>query len=594
MTRPATFPSPILHVLAAWLIAAGAAAQSAPPPASDPGEQTFFESIDVNVVNVEVYVTDRQGQRVQGLTRDDFQLLEDGKAVDITNFYAVSEDATAPLAPTPEDAAAEPPATTAPQDSQKLYLAIFIDNRTLVPSARKPLLDSVQEFVSRLAPGDRILLASYDGAVKVRQGLTSDPAELRAALEEMATVAPHGISRDAERRMLLRQLDAASPVSTGEADESQGPQSAPILADQLYQGIRSYGQMQHDETRSAMVLLKEFVDSLAGLPGRKALLFVSGGISLRPAEALLRAWESRFSSLAQEVGFTRFDFQQFDATPLIKELIDHANSNRVTFYVLSATTELSGVSAESGLSLNFSSELETTERMNLQMSMQMIAGGTGGLASIDSAGGPLLTRMRDDFHTYYSLGYVPQKGRDGRKRKVEVKTRDRSLVVRHREAHNERTDRERMTSRARSALLLGEEDNPLEVALDFGRETRNDKGQYEVEVLVKFPLAKVVLVPQDQFHEGRLRLFLGARDSHGRSSPISEVEMPIRVPNDQLLTALGQVGAYRMTMLLRPEAHTVAVAVRDELGNAESTARADYTPGQQETSQPSAAAEPGT
>src|SRR5689334_8108116 len=53
--------------------------------------QTFFESIDVNVVNVEVYVTDRDGKRVQGLTRDDFQVLEDGKPVEITNFYAVSE-----------------------------------------------------------------------------------------------------------------------------------------------------------------------------------------------------------------------------------------------------------------------------------------------------------------------------------------------------------------------------------------------------------------------------------------------------------------------------------------------------------------------
>lgn len=593
MIRSVSFPSPspILRTLAAGLIAASAMAQSAPPEA---GEQTFFESIDVNVVNVEVYVTDRDGNRVQGLTQDDFQLLEDGKEVDITNFYAVAgeQDAAVPEA-TPGAGSLEPLAP-ASEVSQKLYLAIFIDNRTLVPASRKRLLDSVQEFVSRLAPGDRILLASYDGSIQVRQGLTSDPAALRAALEEMAKVAPHGISRDADRRMLLRQLDAASPVGRGGADESQGPQSAAILADQLYQNIRSYGQMQHDETRAAMATMKEFVDSLAGLPGRKALLYVSGGISLRPAEALLRAWESRFSSLAQQVGFTRFDFQQFDATPMVKELIDHANSNRVTFYALAGTTELSGVSAESGLSLNFSTELETTERMNLQMSMEMIATGTGGLASIDAGAGSFLDRMRDDFHAYYSLGYVPQQGRDGRKRKVQVKTRDRSLVVRHREAHNERTDRDRMTSRARSALLLGEQDNPLEVALDFGREKRNDKGQYEVEVLVKFPLAKVVLVPQDQFHEGKLRLFLGARDSQGRSSPISEIEMPIRVPNDQLLTALGQVAAYRMNMLLRPEAHTVAVAVRDELGNAESTASAEYTPGQQEQAPPTATAEPGT
>jgi hypothetical protein len=155
----------------------------------------------------------------------------------------------------------------------------------------------------------------------------------------------------------------------------------------------------------------------------------------------------------------------------------------------------------------------------------------------------MLDRMRQDFDTYYSLGYIPQKGRDGRRRKVDVKLRDRSLVVRHRETHRERTMPERMASRTMSALLLGEEDNPLEVALEFGKEKKNDKGQYELEVLVKFPLANLVLLPQDKFHEGKLLLFISARDSHGRTSPIQQVAVPIRVPNDQLLTALGQVGA---------------------------------------------------
>jgi hypothetical protein len=148
-----------------------------------------------------------------------------------------------------------------------------------------------------------------------------------------------------------------------------------------------------------------------------------------------------------------------------------------------------------------------------------------------------------------------------------------------------------MTSRAMAALVLGEDDNPLEVSVELGKEKTNAKGQIEVEVLVKFPLANLVLVPQDQFHEGHLSLFIGARDSHGRSSDITEVDVPIRVPNDQLLTALGQVGAWKTTMLLRPEAHTIAVAVRDRVGNIDSTARAEYTPAAPE---PAPEGEPGT
>src|SRR5688572_28844226 len=48
--------------------------------------QLITEQIDVRVVNVDVVVTDRQGHRLPGLTRDDFQLFEDGKPVEIAYF----------------------------------------------------------------------------------------------------------------------------------------------------------------------------------------------------------------------------------------------------------------------------------------------------------------------------------------------------------------------------------------------------------------------------------------------------------------------------------------------------------------------------
>jgi VWFA-related protein len=587
-------PRPTLQLLAAILLPAATAwAQTAAAPPAEAQDPTFYESIDVNVANVEVYVTDKQGKRVLGLTKDDFQVFEDGQPVAITNFFAMSEGQPAAPPERPgeaeEKAAAEAPAAApAARPDQRLYLAIFLDNRTLVPATRKRVLDSVKEFVSRLQPGDRILLAGYDNSVVIRQGLTNDPEALSAALEDVARAAPGGASRDSERQHILRQIDASDPVGGAQGGESQRSQAAIIIAQQLYQDIKLFGTEQLEETRAALRALEQFVDSLAGLPGRKAVLYVSGGMSLRPAEALMRAWETKFGSLGPSVGFSPFDGRRDDATPFLKDLVDHANANRVTFYALGSTTELSGVSAESTASTILTTEIAVTETMNLQSSLEMIADGTGGLASIDASERPLIDRMRQDFDTYYSLGYVPRSGRDGKKRKVEVKTRNAALTVRHRGTRNERTERERMTSRAMAALLLGEDDNPLEVSLELGKEKTNAKGQVEVEVLVKFPLANLVLVPQDQFHEGHLSLFIGARDSHGRSSAITEVDVPIRVPNDQLLTALGQIGAWKTTMLLRPEPHTVAVAVRDRVGNVDSTARAEYTP------RPAAEGEPGT
>jgi VWFA-related protein len=580
--------------LSAAFLAAAATAQTAPANPANTEDQTFYESIDVNVANVEVYVTDPQGKRVQGLTKDDFQILEDGQPVEITNFFAMSEGQTAAVADTgteeaPEEAAMPAAAhAVAKPDAQRLYLAVFFDNRTLVPATRKRALDSVKEFVSHLQPGDRILLAGYDSSVVIRQGLTNDPAALDAALSEVARSAPGGASRDAERQSMLRQIDAAYPADGG-AGESQRALAAIAIAEQLYQEIKLFGTQQLEESRAALLALRQFVDSLAGLPGRKAVLYVSGGISLRPAEALLSAWERKFPNLRDEVSFSAFDGRRDDATPLLEDLIEHANANRVIFYTLGSTTDLSGISAENTASTYLTTEMAVTEKMNIQTSLQMIADGTGGLASIDTAERPLLDRMRQDFDTYYSLGYVPHNGRDGKNRKVVVKTRNATLTVRHRGTRSERTERERMTSRAMAALLLGEDDNPLEVSIELGKAKTNAKGQIEVEVLVKFPLANLVLMPQDQYHEGHLRLFIGARDSHGRTSDITEVDVPIRVPNDQLLTALGQIGAWKTTMLLRPEPNTLAVAVRDLFGNVDSTARAEFTP-----ATPEAEGAPGT
>jgi len=51
--------------------------QQAPPPASDEPLQTF--KAEVNVVNVFFNVKDKHGMLIPNLTKDDFQVMEDGK-----------------------------------------------------------------------------------------------------------------------------------------------------------------------------------------------------------------------------------------------------------------------------------------------------------------------------------------------------------------------------------------------------------------------------------------------------------------------------------------------------------------------------------
>jgi hypothetical protein len=48
----------------------------------------FFDTVQVNLINVDVCVTDRAGRPVTGLQLEDFEVFEDGHSVKVTNFFA--------------------------------------------------------------------------------------------------------------------------------------------------------------------------------------------------------------------------------------------------------------------------------------------------------------------------------------------------------------------------------------------------------------------------------------------------------------------------------------------------------------------------
>ncbi len=84
------------------------------------------EVIDVSVTNVEIIATDSKGNHVRGLTRDDFELYENGTLQPITNLF----EASAGAAP---DAAAVP-----------RRLVVYFDDSTLLPNNRKQLIPAMK------------------------------------------------------------------------------------------------------------------------------------------------------------------------------------------------------------------------------------------------------------------------------------------------------------------------------------------------------------------------------------------------------------------------------------------------------------------
>ena len=533
--------------------------------------ETFVDTVDVRVVNVDVYVTDKQGKRITGLTRGDFRLFEDGREVPITNFYAVEDGRPAAVLPpahprTAEDGAPAPapaPATIeeVPRD-QQLHLVIYVDNFNIRPEHRNRVLDEIGYFVStKLQRGDRAMLVSYDRSLKVRQPFTSDPQLLVRAMEEVARVTGHGVSRDEERRQAFERIA-----------ETQSPNAAQAYA-------RTYAESMQNDLSFTVGAIKELIDYLAGLPGRKAILYVSDGIPMVPGQEAFEALDQKFGG-----GRYMSDAFGYDFSRRFTELTHAANSNRVSFYTIDAAglRLYSSFTAEK-TAVDASIRVDGTINSNLQSPLRYMADTTGGVSIVNTNNTlPMLERIAEDFESYYSLGFSPAHAGSGRYHRLEVRLADgrRGLVVRHREGYRDKTIEAQMTDGTVSALRFAVEDNPLGVSLGFGElQPREDRRTWIVPVDVEVPLDRIALIPRAGTHEGRLRLYVAAIDERGDASPVQQVAVPISIPDADIEAARGQTYRYTVPLLMRGGQHRVAVGLRDELGAQESFVIEDVTVG---------------
>ena len=556
--------------------------------------QTIFRGrTEVNVVSVDVVVTDREGNPVRDLQPDDFELYVDGQPVEIGNFYAVVGgrpilgDTGGPTTleitsqPLPEEPAERP-----------LHLILYVDNANLTATHRARVFDRLREFLlANRQLGARIMLLSNDHSLVLRQGLTSTPHDIFVALSELEKTATNGPRFDVDRREIVRAIErvnveAASGVFGVKGDVSQSEQQAAYeaaaQATPILNQIRAYSAQRSQHNRKRLAVLRQLIDTAAGMPGRKTVLYVSDGLSLRPGASLFEAYARRFESIGSLAGQTSADAEAIrdDITPELDRLLQHANASRVTFYTFdaspAASLEHGAAGSDQTSGGNFASwndSMASTEQANNQDSLRRLAAGTGGrFAAAHSAYDTVFAGLVNDFEHYYSLGFIADSSAETEPRKLEVKVRGQGLTAHHRSSYRDKPVVELAAERAQAALLLDHLENPFEIVLATEQPSPRDDGTYTVPLRVQIPIAKMVLLPGKTDHQGRLSMFVAVRDTKGRTSGVHRHLCPVRIPNADVLTALGSNASCGVQLQMRPGPQRIAVSVLDELTNVDSTA----------------------
>jgi len=126
------------------------------------------ERIEVSVVNVDVTVTDH-GKPVYGLTREDFEVLDDGAPQTVTNFYAVDDR------------------ETFQDDRFRRKVLLLIDSRTMTRFTRDRALARLETYINdQFRTGEYVWsIASMDSSLRILMPPTSDKRTILDALRDI-------------------------------------------------------------------------------------------------------------------------------------------------------------------------------------------------------------------------------------------------------------------------------------------------------------------------------------------------------------------------------------------------------------------------
>lgn len=397
-------------------------ARVAGPAAPQAGPGTL-PPVGVELVQLDVAVTDANGRAVAGLTALDFEVREDGKpqAVAYFGMEGRAEDAVpAPVLakPLPPSELIAPPAKPAPPRPSSRQIVIAVDDLHISPANLVSAVAALKKFVDeQVNEDDRVALVTTSGSSGHSQELTRDREGLRRAIDRLSRLqqrrvafgdVPHLTEYQAELidrgdvEALRVAVDEIRQENT-DADENMARILAGQRAHSMLVEIMNY-------TGQALGTIEGVVSALAPLPGRKMVVLCSDGFL---------------------VGLGSGDSRHFD----LRRIVDAATRSGVVLYALDTrglVSEVPGGDASfSGPPvLTAPGQRESLERRSvfaMRDGMTALAEDTGGMLvtnSNDLSAG--LDRVLRDSQSYYVLAYeAANPKRDGKFRKIEVRVRGR-------------------------------------------------------------------------------------------------------------------------------------------------------------------------
>lgn len=563
----------------------------AQPPGDRSPAGTFRDDIQVELVEIDVLVTDRRGRPVTDLSVEDFEVHEDGERMELTLFRGPDPRSAASRGRRPADdrqwtEGPEPQPDAAGAGPSSLVV-VYVDVHGTSPGNRQRLARQIAEFLARQRPdgATRYLLATGTRELRIQQPATSDPARLAALVADVANDKWRESYSDSRVRvaMLMKIIDEYEICLNIETPFVQcDPCSDPMGA---YRAIAADYRAQMLTRNDVTVRnLAELMTALGGVPGPKALVYVGESLTLKPGEEMYHYLGELCPADTSGTMTLRMLSAEEDSTTLLNRLASFSNANRVTLYPIDAGGLRSSSSADArfgGVMTTESGRSSGTYRLsnalipstandqiriaNHQNPLSLMADETGGRAAFNvQRPDDVLEDLLHGFRSSYSLGYNPPPESRYPIRQVQVRlTRPRpNWKLDYRRSYVLKTREQRLADRLFAALLLDEQENPLDVAVGFGEAGEaEDRRLRTVPVQVDVPGASLALLPTSSGETARVRIYLIAEHEDGGRTGMRQKTLVFHAAK---VRGEGTVLPVVVNIDLPLGTSSVAVGVRDE------------------------------
>lgn len=530
-----------------------------PQPANPP-----VLKVTTHLVLVDVVVTDGSGRPVTDLKQTDFEVKENGKPQDVVAFAFQPP----PPPPVPGKPAYKP-FTLSPgvfTNLRNLNGEVGPPTILLIDGLNTPFKDQpymrqqLVKYLQHLEPGRNVAIYTLGTRLRMIQDFTSDPDLMHEALKKIAL----------QSSMFNQEQQDLSDEFPG-LDPDSSDQSIAQMAQQMQEFESEQQAFQRDiQVRITLDAMQQLAHNIAGYPGRKNLVWLSGSFPLTifPDETssnpfnVARQYGDDLRNTATVFANEQIAVYPVDARGLVGSFMPDASQRGAS---------LAG--PRGGMR-----GMQQMQRASAQLAashdaMNELAGQTGGRAfynrnDIDRA----IALSVAEGSTYYTLAYYPEdKSNNGKFRKIEVKLDRKGLQTRYRKGYFATDTQPPDEKTARSEFIRSlAPDAPMSTALPFlVRVTLPDKEHKEVALDFSVVPQSIHFEPENGLEHAEIEFLTRIYDLKGKPVGSTNADLiSTQLKPETYKQVMTHGLRYRQTVSLPPGKYVLKMGVRDHRSNA--------------------------